>query len=870
MNLPREVPTAWPSGFVTFVLTDIEGSTRLLKRLGTRYDELIDRHNTVLRRSWTDHGGAPVSERGDSCLAAFADASSALEACADAQRRLAAATWPPDGQPRVRMGVHAGLASPRDGDYVALAVHQAARVSAAAHGGQVLTSEVVATEAGKATDIELAPIGRYRLRDFDEPVQLHCLRGAGLETQFPAVRAVPVDGHNLTAPPTRLFGRDDEVGHVVRRLQPGRLVTLTGPGGVGKTRVALATGLAAATDWDDGIWFVDLAPLQDAQLVGATIAGALGVSLGGVDGWEASLDHLRTKRAVILLDNCEHLAADVAGMAGDLLKACPAVGILATSREPLGITAEHVIRVDPLSVPRRGASVEAAMAAPAVQLFVERAQATTPRFAVDDTNVQQLTELCQRLDGLPLALELAAAQTSMLGIGHLLGDLDDRSAVLRSRRRDIPDRQRTMDAVVDWSLRLLTPSEQAVLRRLSLLRGGFSLDAAIVCGQDVEGCDAADIVWSLVDKSLVVVDSAANDTRYRLLETIRAPLRRLLDEELATVPTALRLTDWWLERVGPWQRTDRVRSGEIEVELDNLRAMIPLIVGVAEERAQQLVCSIGRHYHGMQASRDAVDELSRFVTELPMTTPTRVSMLATLALMHVHQGDVEAAGRALDEAQRLLTDVGAPLWDEVGVQRAAGEVALRSGDPAAAAELARRTLHGDLTMQARARMLNLLAIAAFFSGDVEQAATAFEAELEVARCLGDEQLMLVAEGNVAELALRTGDSRSAALHQRASLDLALALGRPIGVALSFVVAARLAAPADPGVAGQLHAKAEAILAENAYRLYDDDLAASQQMLGDVRGRLGEIYFARAGEEGRAMSLLDAVNLAQRALESVGG
>ena len=379
--------------------------------------------------------------------------------------------------------------------------------------------------------------------------------------------------------------------------------------------------MAAATDWDDGIWFVDLAPLQDAQLVGATIAGALGVSLGGVDGWEASLDHLRTKRAVILLDNCEHLAADVAGMAGDLLNACPAVGILATSREPLGITAEHVIRVDPLSVPRRGASVEAAMAAPSVQLFVERAQATTPRFAVDDTNVQQLTELCQRLDGLPLALELAAAQTSMLGIGHLLGDLDDRFAVLRSRRRDIPDRQRTMDAVVDWSLRLLTPAEQAVLRRLSVLRGGFSLDAAIVCGQDVEGCDAADIVWSLVDKSLVVVDSAANDTRYRLLETIRAPLRRLLDEERPPCPRRFVSPTGGSSESAPGSAPTGSAPGEIEVELDNLRAMIPLIVGVAEERAQQLVCSIGRHYYGMQASRDAVDELSRFVTELPMTTP---------------------------------------------------------------------------------------------------------------------------------------------------------------------------------------------------------------------------------------------------------
>ena len=869
MSLPLEVPTIWPSGFVTFVLTDIEGSTRLLRRLGHRYDDLIQQHNTLLRRTWENHGGAHVSDRGDSCLAAFGDAPSALEACADAQRQLATAQWPPDGRPKVRMGVHSGVASPRRGDYVALAVHQAARVSAAAHGGQVVASEVVAAETGALRNLALTPVGRYRLRDFDEPVQLHCLRGAGLDTEFPALRAVPVDGHNLTTPSTSLLGRDGEVTEVLPRLEAGRLVTLTGPGGVGKTRLALAAGRAAAPRWDHGVWLVDLSPLEDARLIGTTVAGALGLALGaGTDGWEVTLDHLRSKRALVLFDNCEHLADDVARMATDLLATCPGAGILATSREPLGITGESVFRVNPLPLPSSGASLDAALAAPSVQLLVERAQSARPDFALDETNVRSVVELCRRLDGLPLALELAAAQTSVLGVHDLLAGLDDRFLILRSRQRDVPDRQRTMDSVVDWSLRLLSDDEQAILRRLSVLRGGFSLDAAVVAGGDVEGCDAPDVVWSLVDKSLVVVDLTANATRYRLLETVRVHLRRQLDEEQATTPTALRLSDWWLERVGPWHPTDRVRSGETEVELDNLRAMIPLIAEHSEERAQQIVCSIGRHYYTVHASRDAIDELSRYATELTLPTPARVSMLATLAMMHVHQGDVAAARQVLEAAQRELSIVGAPSWDEVGVERAAGEVALRSDDLATAAALARQTLDRDLTLRARGRMANLLAIATSFSGDESRAAAAFEEELEVARRLGDEHLIVVAEGNLAELAMRTGDAASAARHQRVSLDLALALGRPVAVALSFIVAARLTAPTDPGVAGQLHAKAEAILDENDYRLYDEDLRASVAMLEDIRRRLGEGYFTRARDDGRAMSLFGAVTLAQDAFARV--
>ncbi len=868
MNVPLEASTTWPSGFVTFVLTDIESSTRLMRRLESRYDEVIDRHNALLRSAWKVHGGIAVSERGDSCLAAFSDASSALAACADAQRQLATAPFPPDGVPRVRMGLHAGVATPRGDDYVALAVHQAARVSAAAHGGQVLASDVVAAEVGEIPGLTLTPMGRYRLRDFDEPVRLHCLRAQGLDTECPAVRAMPVDGHNLTTPATSLVGRDEDLDDILHRLAAGRVVMLAGPGGVGKSRLAIAVGLEAARRWEDGVWFVDLAPVQDPQLIGTTMAAALGVSRGpGADAWEATLEHLRTKRLVVLVDNCEHLATHVAAAASELLAACPNVGLLATSREPLGIAGEHVLRVSPLSLPPSGASIGAASATPSVQLFVERAQTNNPDFTLDDANIGHVVELCRRLDGLPLAIELAAAQTSVVGIPELVSGIDDR-LVLRSRQRDIPDRQRTMDAAVDWSLRLLTTHEQAVLRRLSILRGGFSLGVATAAASDVEGCDVPEVVWSLVDKSLVTVDLAANDTRYRLLETVRAPLRRLLDDEGATVATALRLSGWWLDRVGPWQRTDRERSGEIEVELDNLRTIVPLLAEQNEEFAQQIVCSIGRHLYAVHLSQDAVSELSRYAAELTEPTPARVSMLATLALMYVHHGDVDAARQVLDAAETAHREVGAPSWDQVGVERAAGEVALRTGDHHAAAELARQALGRDLDLSARARMFNLLAIASYFAGDIAQAGDAFEHELDVARRLGDEHLIVIAEGNVSELAMRTGDVASAARHQLASLELSLALGRPVGVALSFIVAGRLAAAHDPGLAAQLHAKAEAILDDHDYRLYDDDLRASQAMLDDVHQRLGATYFAQACDDGRAMTLVEAATLAERTLSLV--
>jgi ATP/maltotriose-dependent transcriptional regulator MalT len=404
-----------------------------------------------------------------------------------------------------------------------------------------------------------------------------------------------------------------------------------------------------------------------------------------------------------------------------------------------------------------------------------------------------------------------------------------------------------------------------------VFRSGFSLDAATVAGSALEGCDVPEVVWALVEKSLVAVDLTANETRYRLLETVRAYARSLLDDERETVDTAVRLTRWWLERVGPWYRMDRLRSGEIENELDNLRALVPIVAAVAEENAQELVCSIGHHYYAVHAPRDGISELARYAAELTAPTRARVSLLATLALLHVHAGDVDAARAVVREATEVReVSGGAPSWDAVAVERASGEVALRSGDHATAAELALETLARDLPARARARMLNLLAIASYFAGDIDRAATAFAEELEVARRLGDEHLLVIAEGNVAELAMRRGDAASAARHQAACLELALALGRPVSVAQSLIVAARLTAEPDPVRALQLHSKAEEVLIENGYRLYDDDLRASEQMLDRVRQRIGECEFNVALDKGRALTLPEAVWLGQDALEGVLG
>ncbi len=491
-----------PSGLVTFVFTDIEASTQLLRRVGDRYPALLERHREILRAAWTAWGGCEVKTDGDSFFVAFADPIAAIEACTQGQRGLTAEPWPPDGRILVRMGLHTGLASPHGDDYIALAVHQAARVVDAGHGGQIVVSTDTARLAHEAGMEPLTTLGRYRVRDFDEPVELFQVRRQDLRAEFPPLRVLPSDRHNLVRVPTTIVGRDEDLSTLAGLVATGRLVSVVGPGGLGKTRLVTEYGLRSAMAWEHGIWFVDLAPLGDAALVPHAVVDAIGApTRDDADARDTALDFLRDRHAFVILDNCEHLTQGVARFVNDLLRDCQHVRVVTTSREPLGLRGERVWRLSPLAADDA-----------AVRLFCDRAGLTTD---LDHSLRTTVTQLCRLLDGLPLAIELAAARCDVLAPAEILARLSRHPNLLRSDDPTVSSRQRSLELTISWSYEHLSADEQTAFRRLGVFAAGFGLEAsmAAVAGDDIDPYDVPELVWSLVSKSLVAVEPAAATAR---------------------------------------------------------------------------------------------------------------------------------------------------------------------------------------------------------------------------------------------------------------------------------------------------------------------------------------------------------------------
>jgi len=858
-----------PAGIVTFVFTDIEGSTRLFHRLGDRYIDVLETHNDLLRQAWADHAGFEVSQEGDAFLVAFADAAAAARACAQAQRSLGTAAWPEDVPVRVRMGVHTGLASPRGSDYVALAVHQASRVVAAAHGGLVLLSQDTVDAVADFDGLGTVPAGRYRLRDFDEPLLLHRLTGAGLETSFPALRAVPADGHNLVRPSTPTLGRDDAVADVAAAVQPGRPLTLVGPGGVGKTRILTDVGIRIAPSWPDGVWFVDLASISDHELLAAAVAGAVGApTTPGRERREDALDHLAERRAVVILDNAEHLADTARAFIGDMQASCPDVAVLAGSRVPLGVPGEVQWTIEPLIAPTEDAvSPQTVLEAPSGALFAERGAAVRPGFAVDASNAAAVGEICRRLDGLPLSLELAAAHLAVQSPSEILTGLDERFRLLRNRDPSAADRHRDIEGLLEWSYGTLVGDEQRAFRGLGVFSAGFSIDTATpaVASGAISEADVPMLVWSLVDRSLVVADLSANDTRYRLLETVRAYGRGLLDAAHETDSVACSLATAFLERVGPWQPADRRWLGEVAAELDNLRGLIGILAPSDVELAQQLATTIGRFHDADQSFGDGIEEVARYVDALEAPTPSRIPLLTTLADLCLRTGEVGIARDLVHDATALRDDLGVPDWDDVGVDRTMGEIARRSGDLEGAVTIARTTLERPLSDRGRSRMYNLLGTTSAALGDMETAYDACSSELVLNEKVGYEGYITSAHGNLAEVAMRLGNVGAAAEHQRACLDLAVAQGSTTMVAFSLIVAARIAGGrAEWDTAVRLQAQADLLLEEIGLVLYEDDRREIDELLDAARGPLGDEHFAAACREGATIGVPTSV-VAARAI-----
>ena len=539
-----------PHGIVSFLLTDVEGSTRLLSTLGAQYASDLGAALSLIRTAAAAHGGVEVNTTGDGMLVAFGDAHAAALSAIEAQRRLLAPGALESGL-KMRMGIHTGPATPTEtGDYVSLAVNHAARVCDTAHGGQIVVSAATADAArSRLGDVnELTPLGSYLLREIPEPMQLLQLRAPDLPRAFPALRA-PHTNARLLADRSTFVGRGSDLDTLAELLAAYALVTVVGPGGVGKTRLVREHLRRAGGSAPDGVWFVSLASIVEPEAVHATVAGTLGITgTHGVDVLDALIDRLARSRAILVFDNCEHVIDSIADLATTLLSSCPDLRILATSREPLNLAWEAVHALAPLAVPEVGATANEAGGLDAVRLFEDRARQASAAFAVTDDKIADVIEICRLLDGLPLAIELVAPLVRRMSLAELSARVGSETLpTMTGRGRE--RRHLTLHDAIDWSYRLLDHDERTVLCSLSAFAGRFTEDAAtaVVAASPVPPSHALDTVASLAEKSLVALDHSAGSTRYFLLSAIRTYARGELAQMAHSEATYRAHLDWYVE-----------------------------------------------------------------------------------------------------------------------------------------------------------------------------------------------------------------------------------------------------------------------------------------------------------------------------------
>jgi predicted ATPase/class 3 adenylate cyclase len=752
-----------PQGTVALLFTDIEGSTRLLECLGGEYGAVLRRHRDVLAEAFAVHGGVVVKTEGDALFVAFGRPTGAVAAAVDGQRAILRETWPPDAPVRVRMGLHCGEVELAGRDYVGMAVHVAARVSSAAHGGQIIITEVTARLAGDPDTVDL---GRHRLKDVGE-FRLLQLRAPGLEESFPAPRTLSALPNNLPAPVDSFIGRQMELAEVAEALRADRLVTLTGPGGSGKTRLALEVAASLVPAFADGVWFVALATISDGARLVEAVAQVLGVS--DVTG-EAIADTLGRwlgdRDLLLILDNCEHVVDAAGGLCQRLLPACCRLRILATSREFLDVRGEHAIQTPPLAVPE---DLAMAPLSDAVQLFLARARARAPLFRPDETDLGTVVQVCRCLDGLPLAIELAAVRLRAMSLAQLASRLDDQFWRLTAGGRTEIPRQATLEAVVAWSYDLLSEVEQHALARLAVFPDHFTLEMAeaVLSEPPIAEPDVVDIVSRLVGKSLVATVNAPDGLRYRLLEMLRQYGRDRLAGRGDVDRFQQRLLAWamsGIEQLESVIRTpamdDALRQATINAVTYRaarrwaaahgqsgaalrIASMVPLTHHRGERRAEilQRLSQAGRAGqlddasagHAWSAVLNLAFEQSEWQAALQAGAnaaghfeAARLSRLAAWARCLQAIGAWGAGQSA--EADRLLGEA-IPVFrrehDEMGLGYSLWVASLRSADPAAAKEMAaeaqdllRRVGHpNSIAHAAEGR-----GIIAFESGELAQAA----------------------------------------------------------------------------------------------------------------------------------------------------
>jgi predicted ATPase/class 3 adenylate cyclase len=854
----------FPTGTVTFLFTDLEVSTRLWEQEPDAMRAALARHDEMLHDAVASHGGMVVKGRGDGIHAVFATADAAVRAAIACELAMDAEQWRVSEPLRVRVGLHTGVAELRDGDYYGSAVNRAARLMDLAHGGQVVCSQATADLSRDVLveGVAFVDLGEHRLRDLTRPERVFQVSASGLQDNFGPLASVDAFPGNLPLQVSSFIGRERDIARTVEALESARVVTLTGVGGVGKTRLALQVAAQLLPRFREGAWLVELAPVRDPAGVVDAFAAEFAVSArGGQTIAEAFVEFLGTKQLLLVIDNCEHLLDAVARLVAMVERSCAGVVVLATSREGLALDGERVVPVPSLSAPEESDELATVAASEAVQLFVDRAGAADPEFTLDTATAPGVRQVCRRLDGVPLAIELAAAQVTVMSPAELAHALDQRFDVLAGGRRGGIERHQTLRATIDWSYELLTEAHQRLLARLAVFAGGCTREGAeaICSGDPIAETAARALLRDLVAGSLVVAERGGPDTRYRLLETIRAYGEERLAEHHETRLVRDRHANYYLERcralmavlAGP----DQIEwAKRLEAEHENLLAAMNHAI---DTRNLDIAVSLA-----VFAAAFTLFETGYWlrlpvepVIALPeaRTHPGYPHALQAAALFASLAGDLDRAQQLMEEAAGAAADLDDDSFDNPYPIELFADASVRFNLAISRGDW-RRGAQVQLESAERARTLDLpnreqyLGAAAWalsMAGDHETAISVATEALEVARANGIPTHINAALVNLAQPLADRDPQRARALLQEATQRSAtLGYESLTELTMSTFAAARLGDwPLTARLAGQLirhqHWNNQRVgligsLNAAACALADSDPAAAATLIGAAR------------------------------------
>lgn len=850
------LPARLPTGTVTFLLTDIARSTAHWERAGEAFATALASHHALLRRLFRRYGGYEFNEAGESFVVAFERVGDALACAIAAQQALAEHPWSEEVGPlRVRMALHTGDVELQEGDYRGLVLHRASRMLAAAHGGQILCSEATAALVQRQLEAEmrLRDLGVYRLRDVQTPERLFQVEHPGMpQALFPPPRADGEFGRTLPLQFTRFFGREKELAELEELLlaAPTRLVTMTGPGGTGKSRLALELASRVLEQFGGAVWFVPLADLSDPRrIVDAALEALRLPRSGSVDPLEQVVEALSRQPSLLVLDNFEHLVADGAPFVRTLLERVPSLTCLVTSRQRLDLSGEREFAVPPLQTPAGIEPPQQLSACESVQLFIDRAQAVKPDFQVTNQNAPALAELCSRLEGIPLAIELAAARAQVLAPAQMLRQLDRRFEFLVSRKRDGAERHQTLHAAIEWSYRLLAPELQRFFARLSVFRGGWSLEAAeTVCAEPLP----LDYLAQLRECSLVLSEEDGDELRFRMLETLREFGQEWLEASSEAPALRRQHADFFTTLVeeaepdlqhGP-QQGEWLRR--LEREHDNLRAVLGWLAAQGQgEMGLRLGGALWKFWEVRGHWTEGRELLASLLREAKAGTAARARVLHGAGWLALRQGDTGAMRALFEERLTIHRELG-DKEEIAGSLNSLGLAASYQGEYEAARAFYEESLAikrelGDKS--GTAWVLNNLGIAAWDQGEWAAAQALYEESLAIQRDLDNKHGTASLLDNLGILAHDQADFGTARARHEESLVIRRELGDRRGIATSLHNLGDVSSADRNYSLARTHY--EESLAIHRELGNQRDIAISLDGLGGVAMALGDYEVARA-------------------------